>query len=163
MIRLFDGLLNAMAIIAGILIALVPLLIFYDAALRVLRIGASVWVNDYSAIFLVYATFLAAPWLQRERGHIYVEVIADQLRGVPRRRLAQCVALICAIVCLYLSYRSATVVHANIGYYDVSAIETPRWVRFAPLPIGFFLLALQFLRDAFGAGALSNETVALGG
>lgn len=163
MIRLFDGLLNAMAILAGLLIALIPLLIFYDAALRILRIGASVWVNDFSAIFLVYATFLAAPWLQRERGHIYVEVIADRLRGTARRRLAQGIALISAVVCLYLGYRAATVVQANIGYYDVSAIETPRWVRFAPLPVGFVLLGLQFLRDALGTGARPDAPVAAGG
>ena len=163
MIRLFDGLLNAMAIVAGVLIALIPLLIFYDAALRIPRIGASVWVNDFSAIFLVYATFLAAPWLQRERGHIYVEVIADRLPRVARRRLAQGIAAICAVVCLYLAYRSATVVHANIGYYDVSAIQTPRWVRFAPLPIGFFLLALEFLRAVCSTGARPDPTVAGGG
>ncbi|MFV1878678.1 TRAP transporter small permease [Nioella sp.] len=163
MSRLFDGLLNAMAIVAGLLIALIPVLIVYDAALRILQIGASVWVNDFSAIFLVYATFLAAPWLQRERGHIYVEVIADLFKGVARRRLAQGVALICAAVCLYLCYRSATVVHANIGRFDVSAIETPRWVRFAPLPVGFFLLAVQFLRDVFSESSSSSDTVALGG
>ncbi|MGS4916322.1 TRAP transporter small permease [Mameliella alba] len=163
MVRLFDRLLNVMAVLAGILIALIPLLILYDAALRILRIGASVWVNDFSAIFLVYATFLAAPWLQREGGHIYVEVIADLLKGVARRRLAQAVALISALVCLYLAYRSMTVVLANIGLYDVSAIETPRWVRFAPLPVGFSLLAIQFLRDMLGSGALPDENIALGG
>ncbi len=163
MSRLFDGLLNTMATLAGILIALIPILIVYDAALRILHIGASVWVNDFSAIFLVYATFLAAPWLQRERGHIYVEVIADLFSAAVRKVLAQAVGLICALVCFYLCYRAATVVYANIGRFDVSAIETPRWVRFAPLPIGFFLLAIQFLREAVGRGSLPSDNVALGG
>lgn len=163
MLRFFDRFLDLMAILSGLLLALIPILIVYDAALRILHLGATVWVNDFSAIFVVYATFLAAPWLQREKGHIYVEVVADRLGGASRQVLAQAVRVVCALACLYLTYRSATVVEANIGYFDVSAIETPRWVRFLPLPFGFFLLMLQFIRELFERPTETGEPAPTGG
>ncbi len=151
-LRYFDRVLDALAILSGTLLALIPVLIVYDAGLRILRIGASVWVNDVSAIFIVYATFLAAPWLLREKGHIYVNVVADQLNPSNRRQLSRLVNLVCAAVCAYLTYKSCAVVMANYGQYDVSAIETPRWIRFLPLPFGFALLALQFFRNVIFDG-----------
>lgn len=146
--RTFDNILNGLAVLSGGLLAAIPVMIIYDAGLRILKIGASVWVNDVSAIFIVYSTFLAAPWLLREKGHIYVNVVADQLSKTNQKYLARAVNLSCAAVCIYLTYKACLVVIANYGYYDVSAIETPRWLRFLPVPFGFFFLGLQFLRNA---------------
>jgi C4-dicarboxylate transporter DctQ subunit len=146
--RIFDPVLDGLALLSGALVAAIPMLIVYDAVLRILEIGASVWVNDVSAIFIVYMTFLAAPWLLRERGHIYVTVIADRIGPRLRGPLNRAVNVICMLVCVYLAYKATTVVIANVGRFDVSAIQTPRWVRFLPLPIGFALLSLQFLRVA---------------
>lgn len=152
LVGFFDGMVDGLAYLSGGLLAAIPVLIIYDAGLRILNIGASVWVNDVSAIFIVYSTFLAAPWLLREKGHIYVEVVTNTLPPRGRRWLLRLVNAICALVCAYLAYRSLTVTIANYGQYDVSAIETPRWIRFLPLPFGFALLGLQFVRNVFGAG-----------
>ncbi len=153
-LRAYDRTVDGLALISVALLAAIPIVIVYDAVLRVLRVGASVWAIDFTAIALVYITFLGSPWLLRKRGHVYVALVLNFLDPAARALVGKIVCSVCAAICLVLAYRAVEVVVANIGEYDVSAIDTPRWIRFAPLPVGFVFLAAEFLRILFGSDAL---------
>ena len=153
-VRVYDGAVNGLALFSVALLAAIPAVIIYDAALRVLRIGASVWAIDFTAIALVYITFLGSPWLLRKRGHVYVAMVLNCLGPAARVLVGKFVCIACVLICLVLALRSIDLVVANIGEYDVSAIDTPRWLRFAPLPVGFVFLATEFLRILFNREAL---------
>ena len=152
--RVHDVFVYGLALISVALLAAIPVVIIYDAALRVLRLGASIWAIDFTAIALVYITFLGSPWLLRTRGHVYVGVLLDFLKPSARLWFGRMVCIFCTIICLMLAYRSVDLVVANIGQYDVSAIDTPRWIRFAPLPVGFFFVATEFVRILFSSELL---------
>jgi C4-dicarboxylate transporter DctQ subunit len=120
--------------------------IVYDACLRALRLGAPVWAIDVTGIALIYITFLGSPWLLREKGHVYVEVLISRFPPRVRLALGRVVCAVCALLCLLLAYRAAWVVFESVGETDASGIETPRWLRFLPVPFGFFFLATEFAR-----------------
>ncbi len=153
-LRAYDGAVNGLALISVALLAAIPVVIIYDAVLRVLRIGASVWAIDFTAIALVYITFLGSPWLLRKRGHVYVALVLNFLGPTARVWAGKLACVACALICLVLCDRSVDLVIANLGEYDVSAIDTPRWIRFVPLPIGFVFLATEFVRILFAGEAL---------
>ena len=153
-LRVYDGIVNGLALVSVALLAAIPVVIIYDAALRVLQVGASVWAIDFTAIALVYITFLGSPWLLRKRGHVYVALVLNFLNPSARARIGKLVCAVCALISLVLAWRSVEVVMANIGEYDVSAIDTPRWIRFAPLPVGFVFVAAEFLRILFASEPL---------
>lgn len=120
--------------------------IVYDACLRALRLGAPVWAIDLTGIALIYITFLGSPWLLREKGHVYVEVLVSRFPPGLRVALGRVVCAVCALLCLVLAYRACWIVFQSVGETDVSGIETPRWLRFLPVPFGFFFLGTEFLR-----------------
>jgi TRAP-type C4-dicarboxylate transport system permease small subunit len=142
--------LNSLAAFAGALLAVMSLIIVYDATLRALRLGAAVWVIDVTGIALIYITFLGSPWLLRERGHVYIEVLVSRFPSEARKVLGRIVCAACALLCLLLAYRAGWLVAGSLGETDVSAIQTPRWLRFAPVPVGFFFLATEFCRIGIG-------------
>ena len=84
-------------------------------------------------------------------------------RFPPRVRLAlgRIVCTVCALLCLVLAYRAAWVVFQSVGETDVSGIETPRWLRFLPVPFGFFFLGTEFLRLIYSGELFQGNREAL--
>lgn len=146
--RAYDGLINGLAGFAGLLIAAMCGLIAWDVIARNLGLqppASTVALTEYG---LLYFTMAAAPWLVRRRGHIVVEVlyqqVPDRLRGIADR----VVTALCALICISVALLAAllTVEAATRGEIDVRSLDAPRWTLFAPLAVGFGLMAVEYLR-----------------
>ena len=61
---------GALAKLAGALVLLAVMLITVNAMMRYALNAPINWVDQFSGYFLVYATFLAAPWVLAKRGHV---------------------------------------------------------------------------------------------
>ncbi|MEZ5652924.1 MAG: TRAP transporter small permease subunit [Burkholderiaceae bacterium] len=99
------------------------------------------------ALFLI--TFLGAPWVLREHGHIAIKIFIARLPGAAQRALGWLVNLIGALVCgvflvcavrqLLRAFDSGNMVYETFVYAE--------WYRYAvPLPIFALLLILFVLR-----------------
>jgi TRAP-type C4-dicarboxylate transport system permease small subunit len=92
-------------------------------------------------------TLLAAPWLLRQGQHIRVDII---LRTLPVRVawllewLGDIVGLLC---CLYFVWYGLliTVASYSAGSINIKTLVTPEWWSLLPLPLGFALLAIEFI------------------
>jgi C4-dicarboxylate transporter DctQ subunit len=146
--RAYDVLIEGLAGFAGLLIAAMCGLIVWDVAARNFGLqppASTVALTEYG---LLYFTMAAAPWLVRQRGHIVVEVFYQRVPEGWRSWLDRFVLTICVLVC------SAVAVLASLltweaavrGEFDMRSLDTPRWVLFAPLAVGFALMALEYLR-----------------
>jgi TRAP-type C4-dicarboxylate transport system permease small subunit len=144
--RGYDFVIHALAVLAGILLAGMSFIIVYDAALRVTGWAVPLWAVDATEYSLVFVTFLGAPWLVRERGHVSIQILTAAMSPAARKWVGRAVCAACAAICLLLAYRSFGVMVASIGFTEVSAVQAPRWLRFAALPVGFFFLGTEFLR-----------------
>jgi len=146
----FDRLVDALALAAGALLCALVVLVCLDVTSRTLRLFAMPWALDFSEYLLYGITFLAAPWVLRENGHIAIEILVERLPAGLRRGLQRATdafgTLICAVLfmfccrVLWRSYSQNNLVHETFVF--------PEWYLFALAPPVFLLLALLFARRA---------------
>lgn len=157
--RGFDWVLNALAVIAGVLLALMFLSIIYDVTTRNLRMFTVTWVVPLTEYALLYVTTLATPWLLRERGHVAMEALRSMARPALSWWLEKIVLGLCLISCIAAAWLSIPVIERNIGMTDVRANFIPRWTMFAPITVTFALCAVQFARFLMRSGSFFDGGV----
>jgi TRAP-type C4-dicarboxylate transport system permease small subunit len=101
---------------------------------------------------LLWFTMLAAPWLARNKAHVFIDAITQLLPETAQRVIAKVVYLLCALFSLVVCYYSLQLTIAAIveGQIDIRAVDVPQWVLFAPIPLCFLLVAIEFLRFLLG-------------
>ncbi len=149
--KLYNTIITGLAAIAGLILAMMCVLIVVDVSLRNLGfqpLRATVAITEYA---LLYFTMFAAPYLVRTRGHVVVRVIYDRLDAATKQFLETGVYVICTVVALGLAYVSGSLVFESLvlGDTEPRSIDVPRWILFMPLLIGFFFVGCEFLRLLF--------------
>jgi len=164
--RTYNVVLFALAAIAGAMLALMFLSIIFDVTVRQLGFQPPEWAVPLSEYLLLYSTLLASPWLLREKGHVFVDLLIARLRGSPRRWLERTIYVVCAVACMIVAFVAAQAAFTEFtaGTMDVRAILVPKWMLFAPLAIGFPMMAIEFLRflsgrDSLYAGDAEQEMI----
>jgi C4-dicarboxylate transporter, DctQ subunit len=147
-VRLYDRLIAALRIVASGLVALMCILVLFDVTMRTLGVkipAFSITVVEYS---LLYLAMSAAPWLVRERGHVYIDLILRALPAAARRMIERIIYSVSIVGCLIVTATASylTWVAVNSDRMDVRGIDVPLWVSQIPLPVGFFLVAMELLR-----------------
>ena len=112
------------------------------------------WYTPYAFTFIeygfVYTLFLGSPWLIRNRGHVYIELLTAALPERWRNGLSRAIALSCAVICLIWARYSASLVvedYVDVKYDEMRAqLDILRWLVTVSFPIGFFLMGIEFLR-----------------
>lgn len=159
-IRVYDRLLAVLAILAGAAVAGMFVLIIVDVAAREL-VGSSfnftIGLVEYG---LLYLTMLAAPYLLRQGDHIRITSIVSRLPDRYRPGLERAVALVCALATALVAYVSVELLIEKIegDTVDIRGIDFPSWLIIVPLPLGYGLIAIEFLRMAFGRHTGPGQT-----
>ena len=146
--RAYAGLIRAMAVGAALLMVAVMLTVCLDVLIRNLGQQPSAHFFTLSEYALLLIPCLGAPWLVRDRGHVYIEILLMQLRPVHRHRVAQLIGVACIAICLTLAWFGVEVtvqdwVQAN---KDVRSFDAPRWAIVMWVPLSFLLMATEFAR-----------------
>jgi len=146
--RLYTGLIESLAALAGLMVAGVCLLIVYDVIARNLGLqppDSTVAITEYA---LLYFTMAAAPWLVRTRGHIVVEALHSRLKGHTRITVDWLILIICFFTSALIACLAAILAYEawSRGEFEIRSLAMPRALLFAPLTIGFGLMATEFLR-----------------
>lgn len=150
--RYYLRLLQALAAIAGGVMFLMGLMIVYDVVVRNLGFQPPPHTLTITEYALLYVTMLAAPWLVREKGHVYIELVTAAVKPRVRWAMAKLVYLLCVMVCLILFYYAldVTLVELGRGEVDIRSFDMPRWLLILCMPIGFLLMAIEFARFLVG-------------
>lgn len=153
-LRLFDRMLDAMAVLAAVLLFATTLLIALDVLQRNLDLGFGVpGIIEISEYALYLITFLGAPWALRLGAHVAVEIVVDSL---PRRwaaaaeRLAGAIGLAASLGLVY-GGALATWKSFIAGRLVFKTFVFPEWWLLAPLPIAGLILAIEFALRLAGA------------
>lgn len=142
--RLLDGL----GLLAGIVFAVTAVATTYDVALRTWAGGGVRGMVEWVEYGLFAATFLAAPWLLRQNGHVQVDFLVTTL-PVAAQRVVRCVAdLIGLMVCALLLWYAARVTWDawSSGSIVLKSMVFPEWWIFAVVAVSMLLLVLEFAR-----------------
>lgn len=146
--RLFDRLIDWLAIIAGLLLVALTLLICVDVAVRNSRLFAMPWTLDVAKYMLYGITFFGTPWVLRDGGHITIDLFVNLLRVASRATCMKIATGVGALVCLILTYYAVRIVISSYTQ-KVKINETftfPEWWIFIIAPPIFFILFVIFVR-----------------
>lgn len=151
-IGIFDAIVNYFAIFAIILILFLVASILYGVVMRYFIGRIELWTFEVTEYTLLFITFLATTWLLKEEAHVKMDFVLNRLKPRPQAMLNTVTSCIGALMFLTVTWYSARVVWqtAQTGYYLPTVLEIPAAPVLVIIPIGTFLLSVQFLRRAFG-------------
>jgi TRAP-type transport system small permease protein len=157
--RAYRGLLHAGAVAAALLLGLLALLVTGDVLARNLGLGTLPWILEVSEYGLPLATFLVAPWLLYRNEHVRLDVL---LTAVPPRlartldRFSDLVGL--AVSAVFVVYGTRAVASsAQQGSLVIKSVVFPEWWLYAPVPVCFAILAIEFVRRMIQGAPLTGS------
>jgi TRAP-type C4-dicarboxylate transport system permease small subunit len=145
-------LLNVLKALSGAVIFAVFLLTTSDVLIR--TAGFRTW--HASSVLVEYGllwfTMLAAPWLARQKAHVFIDAITQLLPPKYQNVLAKVVYAGCALVSFVFCYYSTRLLVSSIvdDQIDVRAVDMPMWTLLAPIPLCFLLVGIEFVRFLLG-------------
>jgi TRAP-type C4-dicarboxylate transport system permease small subunit len=155
-LKLYDRLLAGLALVAAAAFGALAFIIAYEVTLRWLGFRPPVWPQAVSEFTMLYATLFAAPWILRRAEHIQVNTLIAVFPAGLRMVLARAVSFIGMIVCLIVAWYALQVT-LNAQGLEIRSFEMPNWVVYAPLPLGFFLMAVEFFRHMLAGTLFAGE------
>ena len=143
----FGRLLDGLGLSAALLTLVTVLLVTAEVILRNFGVKWLDWTNEVSEYALYLLTLLTAPWLLREGQHVRIDLL---IRSVPDRvgwaleLMADAVGVIVAL-CLVWYAAAITFDAYRLGSLTIKTLVFPEWWLIAPLAVGFFLIAIEFV------------------
>jgi TRAP-type C4-dicarboxylate transport system permease small subunit len=146
--KTYDAVLYGMAWVAGFLMAAMMVTICVDVALRNLGYQSSAHFFTFTEYALLAVPCLGAPWLVREKGHIFVEILFMYLPARQQTRLRFVIGVLCVLVCSVLAWYGGLVTVNDFvnNEKDVRSLDMPRWIVVGFIPLSFAMMAIEFLR-----------------
>jgi len=147
---ILDWTINILAVVSALLLTTVMLATVFKVVLRGIAGVGIIGTDQLSGTALVYMTFLGGAWVLRKNGHVVVDLVLIGVRTQMKRRLIITNSLIGAAVCFTVSYFGFVAVELSIsrGIMVATELEIPRAIGLIPIPIGSFLIGMEFLRRA---------------
>lgn len=147
-----DKLIDLLAGVTGVIVLFFTLLVCADVAMRSILNHPIEHVTEITGHGLLFVTFLSAAWVLKKEGHVHVDIVFNQLspRGKDYCNILN--AMLGAIVCLMLTGLGtlATCMAFQKGtVFATSRLSLPRGPILAAIPIGGFLLFVEFLAQSF--------------
>jgi C4-dicarboxylate transporter DctQ subunit len=150
--KLFDLINILMVIVTAILIVGLTFIVGADITLRYCFAMPLGWVKEISEYILVFLGFLVAPWILKQEGHVKMDLVLNHLSPKSQRIVNIITSVISMMVVLTVAWFSLRVI---VDFYRTdlltpSVLELPKWILMTPILLGALLLAIQFMRRAYG-------------
>ncbi len=162
--RVHLWILNALKIGSGVVIFGVFVVIVVDVALTILSrwdIGVVPWDRTHGLVEygLLWFTMLAAPWLARIKGHVFIDAVT-QLLSVSVRRVTSKIAYVVVIAgCAAFTWYSIELLVESYEFEELDdrGADFHLWTLYLPMPFGFGLVGIEFLRFLLGADDMYGD------
>ena len=152
LVAAYNFLIHGLAVCSGIVIFGAFLLIIFDVSVRLAGFVPPRYTVPFVEYALLYFALLAAPWLARIKGHVFIDAVREFLPPVVQTVVAKVVYVICIAAALTMSWFSTELLIGGIqsGMHDVRAIDMPLWALYGLMPPCFLLVATEFVRYLLG-------------
>lgn len=150
--RIHNGLILGGAVICGGVFMFMMVVVSIDAILRYAFSSPLAWEIEVNEYLLLYVTFLGAPWLLRQDGHVRVDLLFAYIPERAAHRLTMCTSLLGGAACLVLcAVGCQSTWEAFVrGLPEIKTLAVPRWILMWVIPYGSLLLAIEFFSKAWG-------------
>jgi len=131
--------------LAGTLLLIVGLIVFYEVVCRHVFHSPTLWVMDYSIYLVMWAVFLGSAYTMRSRGHVLVDVVIVRIAPGKQRIIKLGIHILIFVFTLIITSAG---VYSCISAYQMkeltlSALYIPLYYPMSSIPVGFALLALE--------------------
>ncbi|MDP6109511.1 MAG: TRAP transporter small permease [Rhodospirillales bacterium] len=144
---------------AAILVCALVIIIVADIVSRNFRLFPMPWSLDVAEYSLYFITFLGAPWVLREEGHIAVDILVARLSLANQLKMARIAHIIAALVCLILFVTSMGVWWRSFanGTMSHETFVFPEWWMLLLAPPVFLILMIMFVRLVIAPPATHDQ------
>ncbi len=149
MIRLIDRLSMAMARLSAWMFFAIGLMVTWEVITRKVFNDPTIWVDEVARFFQIWAVYLAAAWILRNRDLITVEVIPVEGRPLRRRLLDSLSLAVIGVFAAVALWHGVGIVAESVamGRHTSTMLGAPKWMVESAIPAGFGLLLLQALAE----------------
>ena len=160
--------LNALRALSGFIVFGIFVLIVVDVGIRFVgpTLGIQAWIYSFGVVEygLLWFAMLAAPWLVRIKGHVFIDAVTQLLPPGAKRVMAKISYLICVCATLVFTYFSMQLlIEAFVtGQTDTRGEDMPLWTLLFPIPFCFFLVSIEFGRYLLGFDDMYGDRTDVG-
>lgn len=148
LVALFDYVLQGLFFLSGAILAFLMFSVCWDVIARTTAGKPLTWVLEFSEYGLLYMCFLATAWVLRKDRHVTSDLLLVSL--TQRRQLLFSIftSILGLIICGILTWSGLVVSLEKLREqsYQPTTHQFPDFPLFIIIPVGFFLLSIQFLR-----------------
>jgi C4-dicarboxylate transporter, DctQ subunit len=162
MTKILDRVNDFLAVVISIILVLMTLSIGYAIFARAVGLPGPVWIVQFNEYAMLWATFLGAAWLLSKKRHVSIELVVSHLSQGVQKVFHLIHSLLGVGLCSILGWYGTLTTLENFQrkVINVQAVDVPMAYILVVIPLGFFLLLLQFIRDFFAAvHAIRNPLV----
>ncbi|MFC1869068.1 TRAP transporter small permease [Thermodesulfobacteriota bacterium] len=146
--KAFDLVVRVFAIMGALLLAFIMFSVCTDVIMRYFFSKPMLWVIEITEYCILWLTFLGTAWVLSREGHVVMDLMISHMRPGSKSILNIITSIVGLAVCLLLTWYGVKVI---LDVYQrellLSTILTPpAYLLFLIIPIGFFLLTVQFIR-----------------
>ncbi|MBO0663411.1 TRAP transporter small permease [Jiella sp. MQZ9-1] len=148
-IQAISAISRGLGLVAGLLLFSAVLSVSHMVFVRSVLGHSTVWQTEYTAYAIVAATFLGAPWVLIQRGHVNVDLL--QLAApAPMRLVLQILSALASLLFVgllaYAGWYHFEEAWTN-GWTSDTVWAVPLWMPLLPMPVGTVMLALQYVAE----------------
>ncbi|MBI4186761.1 MAG: TRAP transporter small permease [Chloroflexi bacterium] len=148
----FDHILAAFAALAAVILILITLGVTADIVMRYFLRRPITGMAEITEYSLLWITFLVGAWLLKKDWHIRMDILINRLKPRAQNLVSALTSFVAAIACLVTAWYGAIDTWESVkgGYVEWTTLQPPLAPIIAIIPIGSFLLFIQFLRTTYG-------------
>jgi TRAP-type C4-dicarboxylate transport system permease small subunit len=148
---IFDGILNATAFLAGILLIALMLLVTVAVGLRYFLHRPIGWSVEVSQYMMVCMGYIVIAWVLRRERHVKVDVLLNTFSQKTQALVNTTTSGACTLVSFIvaLSAAGSTWDLYRTHYFTPTILMVPEFIFIAVIAFGCFLLSLQFARRTY--------------
>ena len=144
---IIDRLSDMLGRVSAWMFFVVGAMITYEVVARYVFLAPTIWAEEMSRFFQIWATYLAAAYVLRHRDLIAIDILLQRLH--PRARYAAAlftlaVIIVFSLVAVYYGTQSM-LESIRIGRATSTMLSVPLWMTELAIPLGFAALLLQAL------------------
>ena len=149
---IFDGLVNALACIAGFFIICAGFIECYEVVTRYFLHRPPIWSVEVVEYMLFFIAFLGTTWVLRSKSHISVTIVVERLKPRAQRycNLFACaMGILISLVIFWYGVKTTW----DCCVTDVRVVKTfalPKWYFLSFIALGYFLMLIEFIRQFLG-------------
>jgi len=160
-IRGYNYILSGMAVLAGVLIFTSFVMIIVDVTMRIVGFIPPAFTISVVEYILLWFTMLAAPWLVRIKGHVFIDAVTQFMPVAVKKIIAKIVYAICTVAAsIYCVHAAGLVLTAwRENMIDVRSVDMPLWTLYFPMPICLLFVAIEFARYLVGIDDMYSQSI----